>query len=32
MLAAERKKFISVRDARRIDDEVLRTALRGFDL
>jgi CPA1 family monovalent cation:H+ antiporter len=32
MLAAERKTFIDERDAGRIDDEVLRTALRGLDL
>jgi CPA1 family monovalent cation:H+ antiporter len=32
MLAAERKTFIEERDAGRIDDEVLRTALRGLDL
>src|SRR6185312_5574312 len=32
MLAAERKTFIAERDAGRIDDEVLRTALRGLDL
>jgi CPA1 family monovalent cation:H+ antiporter len=32
MLAAERETFISERDAGRIDDEVLRSALRGLDL
>ncbi|MDT5010470.1 MAG: monovalent cation/hydrogen antiporter [Mycobacterium sp.] len=32
MLAAERNTFISERDAGRIDDEVLRAALRGLDL
>jgi len=32
MLAAERKTFIDERDTGRIDDEVLRTALRGLDL
>jgi Na+/H+ antiporter len=32
MLAEERKTFISERDAGRIDDEVLRAALRGLDL
>ncbi len=32
MLAAERKTFIDERDIGRIDDEVLRTALRGLDL
>lgn len=32
MLAVERKTFISERDAGRIDDEVLRAALRGLDL
>jgi monovalent cation/hydrogen antiporter len=32
MLAAERKTFIEERDAGRIDDEVLRGALRGLDL
>ena len=32
MLASERKTFIVERDAGRIDDEVLRTALRGLDL
>ncbi len=32
MLAAERKTFIDERDADRIDDEVLRSALRGLDL
>ncbi|MDT5091418.1 MAG: monovalent cation/hydrogen antiporter [Mycobacterium sp.] len=32
MLAEERKTFIAERDAGRIDDEVLRTALRGLDL
>jgi CPA1 family monovalent cation:H+ antiporter len=32
MLAAERKTFIKERDAGRIDDEVLRDALRGLDL
>jgi len=32
MLASERKAFIEDRDAGRIDDEVLRTALRGLDL
>jgi monovalent cation/hydrogen antiporter len=32
MLAAERNTFIGERDAGRIDDEVLRTALRGLDL
>lgn len=32
MLAAERKTFIDERDAGRIDDEVMRTALRGLDL
>lgn len=32
MLAAERKTFIAERDAGHIDDEVLRTVLRGLDL
>ncbi|HZQ31627.1 MAG TPA: Na+/H+ antiporter, partial [Mycobacterium sp.] len=32
MLAAERNTFIVERDAGRIDDEVLRSALRGLDL
>jgi CPA1 family monovalent cation:H+ antiporter len=32
MLAVERNTFISERDAGRIDDEVLRSALRGLDL
>jgi CPA1 family monovalent cation:H+ antiporter len=32
MLAEERMTFISERDAGRLDDEVLRTALRGLDL
>jgi CPA1 family monovalent cation:H+ antiporter len=32
MLASERMTFIAERDAGRIDDEVLRTALRGLDL
>jgi CPA1 family monovalent cation:H+ antiporter len=32
MLAAERKTFIAERDAGRINDEVLRAALRGLDL
>ena len=32
MLASERKTFIEERDAGRIDDEVLRMALRGLDL
>ncbi|MBV8965253.1 MAG: Na+/H+ antiporter [Mycobacteriaceae bacterium] len=32
MLAAERKTFIEERDAGRIDDELLRAALRGLDL
>lgn len=32
MLASERRTFIADRDAGRIDDEVLRTALRGLDL
>jgi monovalent cation/hydrogen antiporter len=32
MLAAERKTFIEERDAGRIEDEVLRAALRGLDL
>jgi CPA1 family monovalent cation:H+ antiporter len=32
MLAAERESFIAERDSGRIDDEVLRSALRGLDL
>jgi CPA1 family monovalent cation:H+ antiporter len=32
MLAAERETFIAERDAGRIDDEVLRSVLRGLDL
>jgi CPA1 family monovalent cation:H+ antiporter len=32
MLAAERATFIAERDSGRIDDEVLRTVLRGLDL
>ena len=32
MLDAERKTFIAERDAGRIDDEVLRSALQGLDL
>ncbi|HKP42475.1 Na+/H+ antiporter [Mycobacterium sp.] len=32
MLAAERETFIAERDSGRIDDEVLRTVLRGLDL
>jgi CPA1 family monovalent cation:H+ antiporter len=32
MLAAERKTFIEERDAGHIDDEALRSLLRGLDL
>jgi hypothetical protein len=32
MLAAERKTFIDERDAGRINDEMLRSVLRGLDL
>jgi CPA1 family monovalent cation:H+ antiporter len=32
MLRAERETFIAERDAGRIDDEVLRSVLRGLDL
>lgn len=32
MIAAEREVFVSLRDARRIDDEMLRVLLRRLDL
>jgi CPA1 family monovalent cation:H+ antiporter len=32
MLDAERQTFIAERDSGRIDDEVLRTVMRGLDL
>ncbi|KOG88854.1 hypothetical protein ADK38_17480, partial [Streptomyces varsoviensis] len=32
MIGAERRVFVELRDARRIDDEMLRTLLRRLDL
>lgn len=32
MIGAEREVFVKLRDARRIDDEMLRTLLRRLDL